>query len=47
MYLEDRLTKQLIFEHYANEVYLGRHGTFSIRGFGEGARLLREGPLAA
>ena len=37
MYLEDRLTKQQIFEYYVNEVYLGRHGTFSIRGFGEGA----------
>jgi penicillin-binding protein 1B len=37
-YLEDRLSKQQIFEDYANEVYLGRHGTFGIRGFGEGAR---------
>ena len=38
MHLEDKLTKQQIFEDYANEVYLGRHGTFSISGFGEAAR---------
>jgi penicillin-binding protein 1B len=36
--LERRLTKQQIFEDYANQVYLGRSGTFSINGFGEGAR---------
>jgi penicillin-binding protein 1B len=38
MRLEDKLTKQQIFEDYANQVYLGRHGTFSISGFGEAAR---------
>ena len=38
-HLEDKLTKQQIFEDYANQVYLGRHGTFSINGFGEGARV--------
>jgi len=36
-HLEHKLTKQQIFEDYANEVYLGRTGTFSINGFGEGA----------
>jgi penicillin-binding protein 1B len=36
--LEQRLSKQEIFEHYANLVYLGRRGTFSLNGFGEGAR---------
>ncbi len=38
MHLEDKLTKQKIFEYYANQVYIGRSGTFSINGFGEGAR---------
>ena len=38
MHLEHKLTKQQIFEDYANQVYLGRRGTFSISGFGEGAR---------
>ena len=38
IHLEHRLTKQQIFEDYSNEVYLGRRGTFSIHGFGEGAR---------
>ena len=37
-HLERKLTKQQIFEDYANEIYLGRRGTFSINGFGEGAR---------
>jgi penicillin-binding protein 1B len=37
MHLEQRLTKQQIFEYYANQVYLGRRGTFSIHGFGEAA----------
>ncbi len=37
-HLERKLTKQQIFEDYANEVYLGRHGTYSIHGFGEAAR---------
>ncbi|MGA3079740.1 MAG: transglycosylase domain-containing protein, partial [Bryobacteraceae bacterium] len=38
MHLEHALTKQQIFEYYANQVYLGRLGTFSINGFGEAAR---------
>jgi penicillin-binding protein 1B len=37
--LESKLPKQRIFEYYANQVYLGRHGTFSINGFGEAARV--------
>jgi penicillin-binding protein 1B len=37
--LERKLTKQQIFEDYANQVYLGRNGPFSINGFGEGARV--------
>jgi penicillin-binding protein 1B len=36
--LERRFTKQQIMELYANEVYLGRRGSFSIHGFGEAAR---------
>ena len=38
-HLEERLTKQQIFEDYANQVYLGQQGPFSINGFGEGARV--------
>jgi penicillin-binding protein 1B len=38
MHLEHKLTKQQIFEYYANQVYMGRRGTFSINGFGEAAR---------
>jgi penicillin-binding protein 1B len=37
MHLEHKLNKQKIFEYYANQVYLGRRGPFSINGFGEGA----------
>jgi penicillin-binding protein 1B len=33
--LEQTLTKQQIFEDYANQIYLGRRGSFSINGFGE------------
>jgi len=36
--LEQRFTKQQIFELYANEIYLGNRGSFAIRGFGEGAQ---------
>ncbi len=39
MQLEHRLTKKQIFEDYANEVYLGRSGPFSIHGFGEASRV--------
>lgn len=35
--LEQRFTKQQIFELYANDVYLGQRGSFSIYGFGEAA----------
>jgi len=35
--LEHRLTKQQILTMYANEVYLGQRGSFSINGFGEAA----------
>lgn len=38
MRLEERLSKKQIFEDYSNQVYLGRLGTYSINGFGEGAR---------
>jgi penicillin-binding protein 1B len=38
LHLEEKLTKEQIFESYANQVYLGRRGTFSIHGFGEAAR---------
>ncbi|HWQ52071.1 MAG TPA: PBP1A family penicillin-binding protein [Bryobacteraceae bacterium] len=39
LHLDMRLSKQQIFEYYANQVYLGRRGTFNINGFGEGARV--------
>ena len=35
IHLERKLTKQKIFEYYANQVDLGRRGSFAIRGFGE------------
>jgi penicillin-binding protein 1B len=38
LHLEERLSKQQIFEDYANLVYLGRRGPFSIHGFAEAAR---------
>ncbi|HLJ15228.1 MAG TPA: PBP1A family penicillin-binding protein [Bryobacteraceae bacterium] len=37
MHLEKKLSKRQIFEYYANEIYLGRRGSFSIHGFGEAA----------
>lgn len=36
--LEQKLSKDEIFEDYANQIYLGRHGSFSIHGFGEAAQ---------
>ena len=36
--LEQRFTKQQIFELYANQVYMGNRGSFAIRGFGEAAQ---------
>jgi penicillin-binding protein 1B len=35
--LEQRLSKEQIFEIYANQVYLGRYATYNIHGFGEAA----------
>ncbi|MEX2260841.1 MAG: PBP1A family penicillin-binding protein [Bryobacteraceae bacterium] len=36
--LEQRLSKQEIFECYANQIPLGRRGTFNIHGFGEASQ---------
>lgn len=36
--LEQRFSKQQIFELYLNEVYLGNRGSFAIHGFGEGTQ---------
>jgi penicillin-binding protein 1B len=36
--LEHKFTKQQIFALYANQVYLGQRGSFSINGFGEASR---------
>jgi len=38
IHLEQKLTKQKIFEYYANQVDLGRRGSFAIRGFGEASQ---------
>ncbi len=38
LHLEQKLSKQEIFEYYANLVPLGRRGSFAINGFGEAAR---------
>jgi penicillin-binding protein 1B len=35
--LEQKLSKEQIFELYANDVYLGQRGSFSVNGFGEAA----------
>ncbi len=37
--LEKRFNKEEIFELYANQVYLGNRGSFSINGFGEAAQV--------
>jgi penicillin-binding protein 1B len=39
LHLEQKLSKQQIFEDYCNLVYLGNQGTFSVNGFGEASRL--------
>jgi penicillin-binding protein 1B len=39
MHLEQKLKKEQIFEYYANQVPLGRRGSFGIRGFGEAAQV--------
>jgi penicillin-binding protein 1B len=36
--IDERFSKQQVFELYANDIYLGNRGSFSIRGFGEGAQ---------
>lgn len=38
IHLERKLSKEKIFEYYANQVPLGRRGSFAIRGFGEAAQ---------
>ena len=38
LHLEQKLSKEQIFEYYANQVDLGRRGSFAIRGFGEAAQ---------
>jgi penicillin-binding protein 1B len=35
--LEQRLSKEQIFEMYSNQIYLGQRGSFSVDGFGEAA----------
>jgi penicillin-binding protein 1B len=39
LHLEQKLSKQEIFEDYANAIYLGHQGSFSIHGFGEAAEV--------
>jgi len=39
LHLEQKLTKQQIFEDYANAIYLGHQGSFSIHGFGEASEV--------
>jgi penicillin-binding protein 1B len=38
LHLEQKLSKEEIFEYYANQVDLGRRGSFAIRGFGEASQ---------
>ncbi len=38
LHLEQKLTKEEIFEYYCNHIDLGRRGSFSIRGFGEASQ---------
>jgi penicillin-binding protein 1B len=38
LHLEQKLSKEQIFEYYANHIDLGMRGSFSIRGFGEAAQ---------
>lgn len=45
LHLEHTLTKQQILEDYANEIYFGRRGTYSINGLGEAARVFFGKPL--
>jgi len=36
--IDERFSKEQVFELYANDVYLGNRGSFSIRGFGEASQ---------
>lgn len=38
LHLESKLTKEQIFTYYANHIYMGRRGSFSIHGFGEASQ---------
>ncbi len=38
VHLEQKLTKKEIFQFYANSIYLGQHGSFSVHGFAEAAK---------
>ncbi|MFN7924848.1 MAG: PBP1A family penicillin-binding protein [Bryobacteraceae bacterium] len=38
IHLERKLSKEEVFEHYCNQIYIGRVGSFNIHGFGEGAQ---------
>jgi len=38
LHLERKLSKQQIFEYYANSIYVGNQGSFSIHGFAQGAQ---------
>jgi len=38
LHLEQKLSKEQIFEYYANQIPLGRRGSFNIHGFGEAAQ---------
>jgi penicillin-binding protein 1B len=39
LHLEQKLTKEQIFEYYSNAIYLGHQGSFSINGFGEASQV--------
>ncbi len=39
LHLEQKLTKEQIFEYYANSIDVGHQGSFSINGFGEAAQV--------
>ena len=38
IHLEQKLTKKEIFQFYANSIYLGQHGSFSVHGFAEASQ---------
>ncbi len=38
LHLERKLSKEQIFEYYANQIYLGHIGSFAVHGFGQGAQ---------